>query len=91
LPPRKKAEPSTDPNAVVIEITKDDVYYAFIVGAQPMRFTFCSNVNEIRDRVEAMLGMAGYMGVVNVEWVGGDEAGKKAAKRLSSHTKTDSP
>jgi hypothetical protein len=30
-----------------------------------------------------MLGMMGYQGAVEVTWTGGDEAGERAAKRLS--------
>lgn len=92
MPPRarKAAEPDL-PNHVTIEITKDEGgYIGWLDGARPLRFTITSTVTELPAAVSSMLGALGYQGAIEVTWTGGDEAGLRAAKRLSRGTSRQS-
>lgn len=90
MPPRARkaaaAEPPL-PDSVTIEITKDEGgYVGWLDGARPLRFCIVTKVEELPAAVSRMLGLVGHRGSVDVTWTGGDEAGTRAAKRLSRNS-----
>jgi hypothetical protein len=80
VPPRAKT--SEPVPRITVEVIKEDVYYVWVVDSQPPRFTYASTIGELPERVAAMLPFMGLQGAVEVEWTGGDEAGRRAVRKI---------